>query len=271
MPRRVIVAVLFGCATLSLGGRVALAQPSTYAVRDGDSLWGIAHRFGIDTASLIHFNHLTHPDALQPGQILRLTPLAVRSKHGADDTSIRGSRMAGTHTVARHQARPRSRDNPVARLAVAQALFAALHTGVAAPKPPGTPSFTFAERLVALEVRLTDTALRYLGVPYAWGGESFTGVDCSGFVQAVFRRNGIALPRTADAQFSFGRHVTQDALRPGDLVFFETYAPGASHVGIYLGGGRFVHASASQGVRIDSLSDGYYAARYIGARRYIGT
>jgi cell wall-associated NlpC family hydrolase len=100
-----------------------------------------------------------------------------------------------------------------------------------------------------------------------WGGESFGGVDCSGFVQAVFRHNGIELPRTADAQFEVGRHVPGAGLQPGDLVFFQTYAEGASHVGIYLGGGQFVHASSSNGVRVDSMSESYYASRFIGARR----
>jgi len=112
--------------------------------------------------------------------------------------------------------------------------------------------------------------MRFLGVPYSWGGTSYGGVDCSGFVWAVFAKNGIDLPRMADGQFEAGRHVRVADLRPGDLVFFQTYAPGASHVGIYLGGGRFVHASSSDGVRIDQLAEDYYAERFIGARRLTG-
>jgi cell wall-associated NlpC family hydrolase len=130
-------------------------------------------------------------------------------------------------------------------------------------------SFSLAERILAFDAQVTHTALRYLGVPYVWGGTTYSGVDCSGFVQAVFEHNGVSLPRTADSQFEVGRAIRMRDLMPGDLVFFETYTVGPSHVGIYLGGGRFVHASASDGVRVDHLSDDYYAERYLGARRLI--
>jgi len=127
-----------------------------------------------------------------------------------------------------------------------------------------------AQRVLAFDARITTTAMRYLGVPYSWGGTSYGGVDCSGFVWAVFAKNGIELPRMADGQFETGHHVRVADLRPGDLVFFQTYAPGASHVGIYIGGGRFVHASSSDGVRVDQLAEDYYASRFIGARRLTG-
>ncbi|HEY5094381.1 MAG TPA: C40 family peptidase, partial [Candidatus Eremiobacteraceae bacterium] len=133
--------------------------------------------------------------------------------------------------------------------------------------PPVVASFEFAQQALTFDARITGTALRYLGVPYVWGGTSFGGVDCSGFVWAVFAKNGIYLPRTADAQYESGRHVSTQDLRAGDLVFFQTYALGASHVGIYLGNGRFVHASSSNGVRVDQLAEDYYSARYLGARR----
>jgi cell wall-associated NlpC family hydrolase len=79
---------------------------------------------------------------------------------------------------------------------------------------------------------------------------------------------GMHLPRTADAQYADGRR-TVGGVRPGDLVFFQTYAAGASHVGIYLGHDKFVHASSSHGVEVSSLHDSYWAARYIGAKRFI--
>jgi len=112
---------------------------------------------------------------------------------------------------------------------------------------------------------LIAEALRFVGVPYAWGGVSPAGFDCSGFVQYVFGRLGVAVPRTADAQYAAGAVVGASELKPGDLVFFQTYALGPSHVGIYLGGGRFV-SSTSEGVRIAHLQDGYWATRYLGAR-----
>ncbi len=115
--------------------------------------------------------------------------------------------------------------------------------------------------------QLTRSALRFLGVPYVFGGTSTSGFDCSGFVQHVFALRGIGLPRTADAQYDVGRPAVGGP-RAGDLVFFDTYG-GVSHVGIYLGRGMFVHASSSHGVMVSHLGDSYWAARYVGAKRLI--
>lgn len=118
--------------------------------------------------------------------------------------------------------------------------------------------------------KLLKSARGMLGVPYVWGGEQDSGADCSGFVQLVFARNGIKLPRTADIQYEFGRRIPADQLQPGDLVFFETYAPGASHVGIYLGRDKFIHASSGAGkIVIGNFLDKYFQERYLGARRHI--
>lgn len=104
------------------------------------------------------------------------------------------------------------------------------------------------------------------GIPYVFGGTTPKGFDCSGFTQYVYKGSGISLPRDSYSQFGTGTAVQKDQLQPGDLAFFTTYAKGASHVGIYIGGGSFVHASNS-GVKTTSLSDSYYLARYVGARR----
>jgi cell wall-associated NlpC family hydrolase len=123
-------------------------------------------------------------------------------------------------------------------------------------------------RSASLAVNLTRNAMRFLGVPYVFGGTSANGFDCSGYVQHVFALLGLEIPRTADAQYDAGRRV-QGAIAPGDLVFFQTYSPGPSHVGIYLGNDRFVHASASRGVIVSSLHESYWSARYLGAKRLI--
>ncbi|MFN3995960.1 MAG: C40 family peptidase, partial [bacterium] len=93
--------------------------------------------------------------------------------------------------------------------------------------------------------------------------------DCSGLVQWAFKKVGVNLPRTADMQFRVGRTVSKYQLQPGDLIFFaNTYCPGISHVGIYIGGGRFVHAANSRkGVIVSSLSESYWAQHYAGAKR----
>ncbi len=115
--------------------------------------------------------------------------------------------------------------------------------------------------------RIIQTALHYRGVPYVFGGTSPGGFDCSGFTRYVFAQSGIYLPRMADEQFEVGRHVSYNRLQPGDLVFFSTYDSGASHSGIYIGDGRFISATSSSGVRVDSLDSSYWGPRYIGARR----
>ena len=115
--------------------------------------------------------------------------------------------------------------------------------------------------------RIVQTAMDYIGVPYVFGGTSPGGFDCSGYVRYVFANAGIYLPRMADEQYEVGRPISTRELRAGDLVFFSTYEPGPSHVGIYLSDGNFIHASSSLGVSIASIYGYYWSDCYIGARR----
>ncbi|MBP2654051.1 MAG: NlpC/P60 family protein [Firmicutes bacterium] len=116
---------------------------------------------------------------------------------------------------------------------------------------------------------IITTAQKYMGVPYVWGGETTSGFDCSGFTQYVMKSNGVTLPRTAADQFAIGSPVQKTDLKAGDLVFFTTYKPGASHVGFYMGDGNFIHASSvAAKVTVSNLSEAYYVEHYIGARRY---
>jgi len=112
------------------------------------------------------------------------------------------------------------------------------------------------------------TAYAYRGVRYRYGGSSRGGFDCSGFTSHVYARKGVRLPHSAAAQFQHGRRVAAGEMKPGDLVFFTTTRRGISHVGIYAGNGKFVHASSGGGrVQVDSLASGYYKERFRGARR----
>lgn len=118
--------------------------------------------------------------------------------------------------------------------------------------------------------QLVSCAKTFCGVQYMWAGKSPAGFDCSGFIYYVFSQNGISLPRMADEQFWTGVSINKRELQPGDLVFFSTYEPGPSHVGLYLGEGDFIHASSGAGVvTITSLDTPYYQARYLGARRIL--
>lgn len=118
--------------------------------------------------------------------------------------------------------------------------------------------------------KIINKAKSYQGVPYVWGGVSPAGFDCSGFVHYVLLQNGIVIPRTAADQYYTGTWVDRSRLVPGDLVFFSTYKPGPSHVGIYIGGNKFIHASSGANkVTISDLSNAYYSQHYIGAKRVI--
>lgn len=139
-------------------------------------------------------------------------------------------------------------------------------TAVAAP--PGAPETGTPDE--SIKGRLLRVAQRMLAVPYRFGGTTLWGLDCSGFVQKTFAFLNLDLPRSARAQYKEGEKVAKADLSPGDLVFFRTYAKYPSHVGIYLGDNRFVHASSRERkVTIDSLDAPYYMKHYLGAKRLL--
>jgi cell wall-associated NlpC family hydrolase len=130
-------------------------------------------------------------------------------------------------------------------------------------KPPNVPGRGNADGYA-----LSGTALSLRGAPYRNGGIDPSGFDCSGFVRYVYGQHGVAMPREVREQFKVGKSVDRGKLEPGDLVFFSTVAPGASHVGIVIGGDQFVHAPSERGVvRVESLTQQYWASRFIGAKR----
>jgi cell wall-associated NlpC family hydrolase len=168
-------------------------------------------------------------------------------------------------------------------LIIASVILAILATGCAAkgpvtatPRPfPGAtvpprslPEDVRAAEPITVQPEVVSLALSLRGTPYKNGGSDLEGFDCSGFVQWVFAHNGLALPREVKDQYRTGRDIDTDDVKAGDLVFFQTVSPGASHVGIALGGGEFVHAPSSRGVvRVEKYTSGYWADRWVGARR----
>lgn len=121
---------------------------------------------------------------------------------------------------------------------------------------------------LTLRQELLEHARTWIGVPYLWGGEGRTGIDCSALVQKVYAKYGITLPRNSQEQFRQGEGVALVNLLPGDLVFFSTNGPGASHVGIYLSDGEFLSATRRQ-VEIQSLDSPYWQKAYRGSRRIL--
>lgn len=138
-----------------------------------------------------------------------------------------------------------------------------------APQHP-SPRYSHSSSAHGTHSDVARDAKRLTGIPYRYGGESpRTGFDCSGLVRYVYRHAaGVTLPRTTKAMSRVGRPVSRNQLRPGDLVFYQTTRRAYSHVGIYLGNNRFVHApSSGKRVEISKMSEYYWRHRYCGARR----
>ena len=170
--------------------------------------------------------------------------------------------------IAQLEAAERARQ---ARLAAQARAAAKKQQSAPAPAPAPAPSSSSGGSSgssappPATHSSVVSIALQYLGVPYVWGGASPSGFDCSGLTMYAYAKVGVYLPHNAAMQYGMGTPVSRSQLAPGDLVFFS----GLSHVGMYIGGGRFVHAPhTGDVVKISSLSEDWYAATYVGARRY---
>jgi cell wall-associated NlpC family hydrolase len=170
--------------------------------------------------------------------------------------------------IAQLEAAERARQ---ARLAAQARAAAKKQQSAPAPAPAPAPSNSSGGSSgssappPATHSSVVSIALQYLGVPYVWGGASPSGFDCSGLTMYAYAKVSVYLPHNAAMQYGMGTPVSRSQLAPGDLVFFN----GLSHVGMYIGGGRFVHAPhTGDVVKISSLSESWYAATYVGARRY---
>ncbi|MDR1662183.1 MAG: C40 family peptidase [Azoarcus sp.] len=188
-----------------------------------------------------------------PGELSTHTPVAVVS---AANTLLNTAKTASVGASLLPVV------TPTYAAAVTSASKAGLSVSTAVRHAPGASAVQ----------RLLGEGLMYIGVPYRWGGVSpITGMDCSGLVQLVFRNAvGIHLPRTAIEQATQGTRVSLRDLKPGDLVFFNTIGRNISHVGIYVGNGKFLNSpTTGKFVRIDKLYSRFWGTRYVTARRII--
>jgi cell wall-associated NlpC family hydrolase len=224
----------------------ATVAAATYKVRKGDNLQKIARKTGVSVAQLKRLNGLGK-GRLKNGQVL-----ALRETE------------ADTPQVARVAAKPTLRYADLLNdKEYEQSLSELLdQDGVNIGVSRETEAQADNVKL------LKTTAFGFLGTRYRFGGSSRSGLDCSAFVQKVFNEMDVNLPRTAREQYERGEVVSQGDMQKGDLVFFRTYASFPSHVGIYLGNNRMIHASSrDRRVVISSVDTPYYRSRFIGAKR----
>jgi cell wall-associated NlpC family hydrolase len=280
--KRLLTAFL-ALAVLAAIPAVSLAD-ATHVVRKGDTLGKIARAHHVSVATIQEANGLegTH---LSVGTKLVLPGGTAHSKR-------RKARSGKGRKVTVRESAPSEEPPPGAQLSLVDPQGSALSTE--AWKLPTEAELTELARAAkavdtaspavaaakdspetgkageSIKDRLLRVARRMLEVPYRFGGTTLWGLDCSGFVQKTFAFLNLDLPRSAREQFREGAKVAKEDLSPGDLVFFRTYAKYPSHVGIYLGDNRFVHASSrDRKVTIESLDAPYYEKRYIGAKRFL--
>jgi cell wall-associated NlpC family hydrolase len=251
-----------------------------HSVVRGDTLFSIAGRYGTDVDRLVQLNGLRKKDRLAIGQ-----RILVRKSGPRSHTVARGETLSRIARLYRIDVDEISRLNRLEQHTIVPGQHLLIEPcdpiAVAGSAPPplgGRDSSGLAGALgtagagsaAGIAKRVTAVARTMLNVPYRFGGSTLRGIDCSAYVQRVFGLLDVRIPRTAREQYSVGAPVDRDELQVGDLVFFRTYASYASHVGIYLGDDRFIHASSMvRRVAIDSIALPYYRKRFIGARRLV--
>jgi cell wall-associated NlpC family hydrolase len=210
--------------------------------------------------------------AAKPSSHVREKAKARRHHHEEELAHARRQKHLDEIAAARHQ------QHLEALAAIHRHHLAALanhdhRAAVAAARHHDTGRYTHKIRPEAESPSASNDVVRsafaYRGTPYRWGEARPGGFDCSGFTKYIYGRKGVSLPRTAAEQFHAGSTVTHHGMKPGDLVFFHTTRRGISHVGMYVGNGKFVHSSSKKagGVRVDNLDSGYYSKAFRGARR----
>lgn len=265
-----------------------------YTVQPNDSWWLIARKNNMLTDEVVAGNSgATKDTTLKPGQVIKLVngtpyltivsqgtytgteviPYDVETKTdnslGSGQTKVIQPGTNGSKTVTytyeqkngidikKEKSEEKVNQSPVTQVIAKGPSSKTVNVAYASSRGSNDSSSLIAR------------ALSFQGTAYVFGGTSKSGFDCSGFTKYIYSGSGISLPRTSFDQFASGSSVSMDNLRAGDLVFFSTYSKGASHVGIYTGGGRFVHAAnPDSGVKVSSLGESFYSSRYLGARRY---
>lgn len=229
-------------------------KSQSYKVAKGDTLPRIAKKTGIRMSELRRLNGLKG-NRIKVGQVLALN----EPEPAVEERAPVAMAPAGLQLVSKELLNEKELSSTLSEL-----------SDIDADRPVDLAK-NIEENSQGIS-GLKKSAYGFLGARYRFGGNSRGSLDCSSFVQQVFREQKVNLPRTAREQFNVGSEVVRGDLRKGDLVFFQTYAAFPSHVGIYLGNRRMIHASSrDHRVVISSMDTPYYLSRYLGARRVAST
>jgi cell wall-associated NlpC family hydrolase len=224
-------------------------RQDTYKVAKGDTLPKIAKKTGVAMADIRALNGLKG-NKVKTGQVLALVAVANTETYPADNNRFK--------LINKDLLNEQELTDTLAEL-----------TDLESDRPVNLAKTLETNQAIS---NLKKSAYSFLGARYRFGGASRNALDCSSFTQQVFREQSVKLPRTAREQFYVGNEVMRGDLKKGDLVFFQTYAQFPSHVGIYLGNRKMIHASSREHrVVISSMDTPYYLSRYLGARRMTNT
>ncbi len=244
--------------------RILPVKGIEYQVQPDETLADIAYKYQVDLGLLLDYNDLNDPDVINVGAKLVVPGGKMRADlapAAAPVPAVTAPRTQSTSAGAAVVQAPAPK--PVAQAPASKpAAAAAPAPKPAAPAAPALASGAGGGTIVA-------NAMKFVGYRYVFGGTSPAGFDCSGFVYYIHNHSGAPVGRGMWQQYNGGAHVSMGALQPGDTVFFaNTYEPGLSHDGIYIGGGQFVHASDERtGVTVSSLYTSYWQQHYVGATR----
>ena len=255
--------------------RVLPVSGVEHAIAKGESLADIAAAYKVDLGPIVDFNGLDDPDTIRvgdkviiPGATALVTTAAAAAPAASEPRITPQSPASAVAALPPTNSSSSAAVRPSAPAAAAAPAPARAASAAAAPAAP-------ARVAVPAPVAggggggVVKNAMAYQGYRYVFGGSSPSGFDCSGFVWYVHKIAGESVSRGLWGQLNGGPRISRENLQAGDTVFFaNTYMPGLSHVGIYIGGGSFIHAiDESSGVGISNMSSGYWAPRYIGAAR----
>jgi len=236
--------------------KVKSQKPKTYRVKKGDTLWLIAKKHKTTVKKLRMLNKLSRSTKLYKGMVLAVDDKRKKALSKKSKQRIAKTKKARVSKKTRIASSKKRRKSNSRRLSSAMALL----SGRSGNKRSSSNSYVIR------------TAKRYLGTRYVWGAQGPNRFDCSGFTQYVIRKSkGVRLPRVSRKQAYYGKYVSRGNLRAGDLIFFDTSHRRrgyVNHVGIYMGGNKFIHASsAKHRVVISSLNRPFYNARFKWGRR----